>query len=121
MTGMTERPPVQARSSRRRRRDSARVILLDGDGRVLLFRVVGPRDDKPPLWITPGGGVAPGEELVVAAARELEEGTGLKVSVAELGDPVAVCPGEWAFRACLSMEKIGSMSSALGLIRQRGG
>ncbi len=50
---MTESQQVRGASTHRRRRDSARVILLDGDGRVLLFRVVDPRVPKPPLWITP--------------------------------------------------------------------
>ena len=94
---MTESQPARGASTRRRR-DSARVILLDGDGRVLLFRVVDPRDPKPPLWITPGGGVEPGEALASAAARELEEETGLHLRVTELGDPVAVCRGDWDFR-----------------------
>ena len=44
-------------------RPSARVILIDGTGSVLLFRIEDPHDAKPPLWITPGGGVRPGEVL----------------------------------------------------------
>lgn len=98
MGHVTESRPWRASSSDRRRRDSARVILFDQDGRVLLFRVLDPQDNKPVLWITPGGGVAPGEEIAVTAARELEEETGLRLDPSDLGDPVAVCRGDWEFR-----------------------
>jgi ADP-ribose pyrophosphatase YjhB (NUDIX family) len=79
-------------------RPSARVIVIDGSGSVLLFRIEDPHDPKPPLWITPGGGVRPEEGLPEAVARELAEETGVAVDPAELGEPVAVCRGEWVFR-----------------------
>jgi 8-oxo-dGTP pyrophosphatase MutT (NUDIX family) len=85
---------VSARTSR----PSARVVLVDDDGCALLFRIVDPLDPKPPVWITTGGGVEPGEDLVEAARRELREETGLVVDAVELGMPVAVCRGEWEFR-----------------------
>jgi 8-oxo-dGTP pyrophosphatase MutT (NUDIX family) len=79
-------------------RPSARVIVVDGTDSVLLFLVKDPRDPKPPLWITPGGGINPGEAIAEAAARELFEETGLVIDPAELGHPVATCRGEWTFR-----------------------
>ncbi len=79
-------------------RPSARVVVIDETGSVLLFRIEDPYDPKPPLWITPGGGVEPGESLVEAAARELAEETGAVVETAELGELVARCQGEWTFR-----------------------
>jgi ADP-ribose pyrophosphatase YjhB (NUDIX family) len=79
-------------------RPSARVIVIDGTGSVLLFRIEDPHDPKPPIWITPGGGVNPGEPLSEAAARELAEETGVVVDPAELGEAVAICRGEWNFR-----------------------
>ncbi|HXN61390.1 MAG TPA: NUDIX domain-containing protein [Acidimicrobiales bacterium] len=79
-------------------RPSARVIVVDGAGSVLLFRIEDPHDSKPPIWITPGGGVKPYETLGEAAARELAEETGLTVEPAELGEPVAMCRGAWTFR-----------------------
>lgn len=39
-------------------------------------------------WLTPGGGLEPGETAAEAAARELHEETGLQVVPRELGQPV---------------------------------
>ncbi|MBA3655231.1 MAG: NUDIX domain-containing protein [Actinobacteria bacterium] len=82
----------------RLKRQSARCVVIDDDGRVLLFRVVDPESAAPPIWVTPGGGVEDGEDIAVAAARELAEETGLRRTPDELGAPVAVCQGEWSFR-----------------------
>jgi 8-oxo-dGTP pyrophosphatase MutT (NUDIX family) len=56
-------------------RPAARVILLDRQGRVLLFRFDPP--DRPPFWCTPGGALDPGESYEDAARRELLEETGI--------------------------------------------
>ena len=63
-----------------RRRLSARFLILDHAGRVLLFRFVykrGPLAGQD-FWGTPGGGVEDGETLEQAALRELVEETGLR-------------------------------------------
>jgi 8-oxo-dGTP pyrophosphatase MutT (NUDIX family) len=67
-------------------RRSARVILLDGSDRLLLLRWdrAPGRPDNRFVWITPGGGVEDGEDLDVAAARELREETGLAVTPHDL-------------------------------------
>jgi 8-oxo-dGTP pyrophosphatase MutT (NUDIX family) len=82
---------------RRITRPSARVLVVGpGDTLLLLqFRRRGGHGD-PHYWLTPGGGIAPGESVVEAAARELREETGIKVSPAELGPVVAYSSGEWA-------------------------
>lgn len=58
-------------------RPAARILLVDGAGRVPLFRFA--PDDRPPLRCTPGGAVDPGESYEAAARRELWEETGLDV------------------------------------------
>lgn len=67
------------------------MLLVDAAGRLLLLRF---RDGAAePCWLTPGGGVEPGERLAESAARELAEETGLVVAPAELGEPVAQTGG----------------------------
>lgn len=58
-------------------RDAARVVLLDREQRVLLFRCQEPGVPGRSFWITPGGGLEQGETHEQAALRELEEETGL--------------------------------------------
>jgi 8-oxo-dGTP diphosphatase len=55
-------------------RPAARLIVVDPDRRVLMFRFTPP--GAPPFWATPGGACDPGESYPQAARRELREETG---------------------------------------------
>lgn len=59
-------------------RPGARVLLLDAEDRLLLFRTApDPRKpDKDIIWMTPGGASDPGEAPEQTARRELVEETG---------------------------------------------
>jgi 8-oxo-dGTP pyrophosphatase MutT (NUDIX family) len=73
------------------RRLSARVVLLDDDGAVLLLCGSDPASTDGPgprWWFTVGGAAQPGETLPEAAVRELAEETGLSVSPDDVIGPV---------------------------------
>lgn len=72
------------------RRNTARVLPVDADGRVLLLHGWDPRRPDEPFWFTIGGAVEPGESLSEAAARELREEAGIAVDPARLGEPLEV-------------------------------
>ena len=67
-------------------RPTSRILLLDRDDRFLLFLTLAPDTSGVARWLTPGGGVDPGETHLQAAVRELEEETGLVMP--NLGEPI---------------------------------
>ncbi|HEY0358245.1 MAG TPA: NUDIX domain-containing protein [Mycobacteriales bacterium] len=70
-------------------RRGARVLLLDGSDRILLFRGHDPaRPEDEPYWFTVGGGLRPGETSDDGALRELAEETGLRLLCRDLVGPV---------------------------------
>jgi 8-oxo-dGTP pyrophosphatase MutT (NUDIX family) len=70
-------------------RPAARVLLVNAEDRVLLFRGGDPaRPQDPPYWFTVGGGLDPGETPVEGAVRETREETGLVRTAADLVGPV---------------------------------
>jgi 8-oxo-dGTP pyrophosphatase MutT (NUDIX family) len=71
------------------RRQTARVLPVDAEGRVLLLHGWDPRRPDQPFWFTIGGGAEAGESMRQAAARELREETGLRVDPEQLGEPIA--------------------------------
>ena len=71
-------------------RRTARILVLDEDDNVLLIKTHWGRRTLPARWLTPGGGIDPGEDERTAAVRELYEETGLRLpDPSALGDPVA--------------------------------
>lgn len=93
---IVERPQALAHGERGvpNHRTSARVVLLDETGAVLLLcgsdpaNPAFPDGTAPRWWFTVGGEVANGERLAVAAARELAEETGLRVEPGDMIGPV---------------------------------
>ncbi|GAA0988471.1 hypothetical protein GCM10009555_070220 [Acrocarpospora macrocephala] len=76
-------------------RPTARILIVDGNDRILLFRALGPTKNPDYAWFTPGGGAHPGEELAEAAVRELREETGYRVAPEAMGPVVAFTSGHW--------------------------
>ena len=53
------------------------MLVIDESDRVLLLRTQLPHRKEDSVWLTPGGGLKPGETHEEAAIRELREETGL--------------------------------------------
>jgi len=79
--------PVPPAERPRRSRSTARVLLIDDRDRILLFADSDPGIPGVRWWITPGGGIDAGESEAVAAVREVEEETGLRITQADLLGP----------------------------------
>ncbi|MGW6936192.1 NUDIX hydrolase [Lentzea sp. NPDC054927] len=79
-------------------RPSARVVLTDTAGRVLLFQGFDPARPQELFWFTVGGGVEDGEELRDTAVREAFEETGVKLAPEQLTGPI------WRRRAVFSFD-----------------
>lgn len=56
-------------------------VIMNKDGDILLLQRSFQSDLQPGKWCLPGGKVDPGETAIVAAPRELQEETGLELSV----------------------------------------
>jgi 8-oxo-dGTP diphosphatase len=91
------------KGSTMRQKHTSRLIVVDEDNRVLLFRVVDKTVADPrfpaqgserSFWITPGGSLEPGESHEDAARRELWEETGI--------DSVDIGPWVWTDQRQLS-------------------
>jgi 8-oxo-dGTP pyrophosphatase MutT (NUDIX family) len=78
-------------------RPTARILVADPEGRVLLFSAR--EADGERWWFTPGGGVHRGETVQGAAVRELFEETGYAATESELGPVVATSMGLWLAEA----------------------
>ncbi len=74
-----------------RLRTSARLVLLDDDGAVLLLCGSDPAVTDctaPRWWFTVGGRARPGESLAATAVRELAEETGFRADADRMFGPV---------------------------------
>jgi 8-oxo-dGTP pyrophosphatase MutT (NUDIX family) len=76
----------------RLRRNTARVLPVDPEGRVLLLHGWDPLRPRDPFWFSIGGAVEHGETLREAAARELAEEAGIVLDPELLGEPIATEP-----------------------------
>ncbi|HJP75411.1 MAG TPA: NUDIX domain-containing protein [Pseudonocardiaceae bacterium] len=91
-------PELDAAAVKTPRRRSARVVLVDANEKVLLFRGHDPAVPDESFWFTPGGGVDDGEELRACAIRELHEETGLWLAEDDLLGPA------WVRRVTVSFD-----------------
>ena len=70
-------------------RTTVRVLMTNPAGETLLFEDSDPGLDDARWWVTPGGGIDPGESEVEAAVREVREETGHTLQPADLVGPIA--------------------------------
>ena len=70
-------------------RTTVRVLLTNPAGETLLFEDSDPGLDDARWWVTPGGGIDPGESELEAAIREVAEETGYRLQESDLIGPIA--------------------------------
>jgi 8-oxo-dGTP diphosphatase len=81
---MDDQQPEEARPLTDRIRVRACGLVMDRSGtHLLIVRLRVPTRDNP-IWMPPGGEVEPGESMQAAVQREVEEETGISVSVGSL-------------------------------------
>ena len=80
-------------------RVGARILVIDPEDRVLLIEEAWSAGPEEPWrhWLTPGGGVEPGESLTTAATREVIEETGLRIELPANARAVLVQQRLWAW------------------------
>ncbi len=91
-SGHTERSYIPAEDPAlrpRKSRTTVRVLLLNPAEETLLFEDSDPGLADARWWVTPGGGIDPGETETQAAVREVAEETGHRLTKADLVGPVA--------------------------------
>jgi len=69
-------------------RQAGRGFVLDDERRVLLMHELRDIGSDQSHWITPGGGVEPGETVAQAALREVYEETGLQLELDAAAEPM---------------------------------
>lgn len=69
-------------------RNVVRLVVLDAQGKLLLFHTHDPsQPDLGTWWELPGGGIDPDETYRDAAVRELREETGIIAAHSQVGPP----------------------------------
>jgi 8-oxo-dGTP pyrophosphatase MutT (NUDIX family) len=69
-------------------RNVVRLVVLDAQGKLLLFHTHDPsHPDLGTWWELPGGGIEPDETYRDAAVRELREETGINAAHSQVGPP----------------------------------
>lgn len=76
-------------------RVGGRLLVLDPAGQILLIHERIEHDQR--HWLTPGGGLEPGESPVRAACRETFEETGLHLDLPEDSASVLVTRRNWSW------------------------
>jgi 8-oxo-dGTP pyrophosphatase MutT (NUDIX family) len=88
-TGRAFTVPDHPSDRLRKTRRTVRVIMIGPGERTLLFEDSDPAVEGSRWWVTPGGGIDPGETEAMAAVREVAEETGYVLGEDELIGPVA--------------------------------